>query len=201
MIKLDLDAIRKALLSLLPPGDAFSRDPDSNQAKAFEPAAAMFQEIQHRDIDLLNEADPSTTFEMLGEWERAWGLPDPCTAAGTTIQERRAALVSKITGTGGQSITYYLGIAAALGYAGAEIEELRPSIVGVMRCGDNLGGGHDVRNYWRFLIPDPRVTYFRSGESQCGDLLGDIDRAEDLECLINRLKPAHTVVQFDYSGV
>jgi uncharacterized protein YmfQ (DUF2313 family) len=49
-------------------------------------------------------------------------------------------------------------------------------------------------------ITEPRVTLFRAGASQAGDLLGKITRAEDLECLLARRKPAHTTCIVSYEG-
>ena len=45
------------------------------------------------------------------------GLPDDCSIGEVdTIAKRRAAVVSKFISTGGQSRTYFIGIARAIGY-------------------------------------------------------------------------------------
>lgn len=153
-----------------------------------------------RAVAILVEADPRSALELLPDWERVAGLPDPCGAGiNTTLQERRAVLVEKLTAQGGSSIAYFTALAAAMGYA-VEIEEYRPFIAGLSRCGDRLNGGHSVRYYWRVKVPGARVTLFRTGASQAGDRLGKIARAEDLECRLNRLKPAHTTVIVSYQG-
>jgi uncharacterized protein YmfQ (DUF2313 family) len=49
-------------------------------------------------------------------------------------------------------------------------------------------------------VLEPRVTYFRCRASRCGDQLGKIARAADLECRLQRIKPAHTELIFSYDG-
>jgi uncharacterized protein YmfQ (DUF2313 family) len=47
-----------------------------------------------------------------------------------------------------------------------------------------------------------RLTWFRASKGQAGtDPHLRIALALDLECVIRRWRPAHTVVLFDYSGV
>ena len=63
---------------------------------------------------ILIEADPRTTIQFFTDWERIAGLPDSCcgTDAASTLAERRARLVEKITSTGGQSRQYFIDLAA-----------------------------------------------------------------------------------------
>jgi hypothetical protein len=42
------------------------------------------------------ELDPRTTTELVGEWERAVGLPDACLPKATTIEERRAQIMFRL---------------------------------------------------------------------------------------------------------
>jgi len=137
---------------------------------------------------------------MLEDWERVLALPDECAPAGTTLQERRAAVVSRLTVGGGQSLAYYLDLAQRLGYA-VTIEEFRPFITGMSCCGDTLNGPHEVRHVWRVTVHGPRVTYFRTGESATGERLLDIAYAEDLTCILRRLAPAHSEVIIAYEEV
>lgn len=180
------------LQELLPAGDAWPRDDDATLTKVLGGIAPSLARAHNRALELVEEADPRTTREMIGDWERCCGLPDECTPANaTTLQERRAAVVAKLTHRGGQDGAYFLGLAEGLGYA-VTIEEFRPFVCGLGRCGDRLNGGHEVRYNWRVRILEPRVTWFRTGASAPPDRLGKIDYAEDLECILNRLKPAHT---------
>lgn len=110
-------------------------------------------------------------------------------------------------------------LAAELGFTvgstpQVRIREFAPFQCGVSRCGAHQFpdhghprwqiGGHRQRFYWRVTVPGVRTTWFRvgAGGGRAGtDTHLRVRRADDLECIIGRLKPAHTIAQFDYSGV
>ncbi len=195
------DSYRAQLLSLPPPGAIWPKDPSSRFFSLLGALGAVLAAAHNRLVELIDEADPRTTVEMLEDWERVLGLPDSCTPTTTnlTLQERRDRVVQKLTLGGGQTPAFFIALAAQLGYA-ITIEEPRPFICGVSECGDPIGGTYTDRHYWRVRVPDPRVTYFRTGVSQCGDRLGELDRAEDLECILERAKPAQSRLLFSYEG-
>jgi len=191
------------LQALLPPGRLWDalREAGGLADDLVASLAEEFARVDERAIDLLHEADPRTTLDLLAEWEAFAGLPDSCTGSGLTLQERRDALVQRLTATGGQSVGYFQEVADRLGYP-VEIEEYRPFICGISQCGVQSLNPDEMRFVWRVSLTDPRVTYFRCGESQVGtDPLLSIARAEDLECVLNRQKPAHTSLFVSYEGV
>lgn len=192
---------RAMLQDLLPRGAAWPRDPEATLTRLLDGLAAALVAVERRADDLQRESDPRVTYELLPDWERAFGLPDPCLSLSNTLQERRQDLMERVTGIGGQSVAYYLSVAARIGYQDVTVTEFRPFIAGHSRCGDRLNGPHEIRFHWVMRVPGPRVTLFRTGASQIGDRLGEIDRATDLECLIRRLAPAHTILHFSYEGV
>lgn len=201
LIRGSVDYYRQQLQAVLLRGLAWPRDDEANLTKLLDGLAVEFARAHGRSIDLMIEADPRATRELLPEWEAFAGLPDECSAGlATTVQERRAALVAKLTSRGGQSVAYFLGIAQKLGYE-ISIREIRPFICGRSRTGrDYLGGPASNRHYWRVTVHGPRITPFKTGVSRCGEKLGKITRAEDLECILQRLKPAHTVLVVAYQG-
>lgn len=200
--------------ALLPPGAAWTRDAKAELTKVLDFFAGEFAKIHSRALDLLNESDPRSTIEMLADWEHVAGLPDSCSyGTADTVQERRLALVQKITGRGGQSAKYFVELAETLGYE-IEILENRPFTCGISECGlgkalgaysaqlHQLSDKLDVRYFWKVLVKGPRVTWFQCGASECGkDPFAKITRAEDLECIFQRLKPAHTALTIAYEGV
>jgi uncharacterized protein YmfQ (DUF2313 family) len=83
------------------------------------------------------------------------------------------------------------------------------------RCGDNRAYRADgtlgdwpsqiahpaIRFVWTVHVHSVRLTWFRVSKGQVGiDPHLRITRAQDLECVIKRWRPAHTEVLFDYSG-
>ena len=194
------DAYRAQLQALLPPGDAWPRTASATLTKLLDALAQELARVDGRGEDLLREALPGAALELLAEWEALVGLPDACsTELATTITERRQNVVSRLTERGGCSRAWFIAFAAKLGYT-VEIDEFRPFITGLSRCGDVLNGGHSVRHTWRVRVSGARYTPFRAGASQCGDLLGKITRAEDLECQLKRRKQAHTNLIVSYEG-
>jgi uncharacterized protein YmfQ (DUF2313 family) len=199
-MSLTAEAYRDQLLALAPPGLALPLETESGWALLLLALAAELGRVDERGDDLQAEADPRSALELLPDYERVCGLPDACTGSATTLQERRARVVAVLTALGGQSRAYFQAQADALDYD-VTIEEYRPFIAGWSRCGDALSGAPAVRHYWRVRVHGPRVILFRGGASACGDRLGSIARAEDLECLLQRLSPAHTVLIFAYEEV
>lgn len=178
------------LLALRPAGPAWAPDDDRLDAAAEECARA-----HNRAVALVDEADPRTTTELLTDWERVAGLPDACTGPLPTLAQRRAALVARLTSIGGQSRAYFIALAASLGYT-VTITEYRQFRTGIGRAGDR-SNGEEWLYAWRVGAPQFTVIDFRVGLSAAGEPLrswGD----KLLECVLNRMKPAHTQIIFTY---
>lgn len=187
-----------ALHALLPRGVAWPREPGTVQAQLVAGLAEVVAMLHARAVVLLEvEADPARTVELLAAWERAYGLPDPCVGEVQTIQQRRASLLGRIAGAGGQSRAYYIAVAAAIGFD-VTVEEFVP-----FRAGTGRAGMPCSDNTWQFtwLIRAPAETprQFRAGQSAAGDPL-QVWGNDALECVLGRLKPAHTTLLFAYGG-
>jgi len=187
----------RAVLDTPPPGPAFSGDPDTVQAQVFTPPANALANVHAASMRLLEiEADPAYTIQLLPEWENDYGLPDPCTPLNPTLDQRRLALLSKIAAIGGQSIAYFVGFAAALGYT-ITITEFQPFRLGVSHFGDLLCG--PLWEYvWQVNAPSITVSRFRFGPGAFGEPFWTIDNTE-LECRLRAIMPAHTRLNFSYS--
>ncbi|MDO8706437.1 MAG: DUF2313 domain-containing protein [Sulfuricaulis sp.] len=110
------DRYREHLQALLPSGAAWPRDTGAVLTATLDALAQELGRVDTRFADLLNEADPRSAYELLADWERSRGLPDPCVTESLTIDQRRTALVGKVTGLGGQSPAYFLSVLEQLGY-------------------------------------------------------------------------------------
>lgn len=187
---------REQLKQLLPPGQAFPRDPGTTLHDLLDGMSIEFARLDARGFALPLEANPATTNELLSDWERVAGLPDKCSGVlEETIQGRRNGLLAKLASTGGQSPDYFISIAAALGYE-VTITEFRPFRVGMSAVGDALTNGDWVFT-WRINAPETTVVEFRVGLSAVGEALRTWGN-DLLECKMNQIKPAHTILIFGY---
>lgn len=114
---LDYAAYARLMQALLPPGKAWTREPDATLTKALTGASREFARVQSRADALLAELQPSQAVELLAEHELANGLPDTCNPVVDTVSNRRAALLAKLGETRGHAAPDYLAIAADFGHA------------------------------------------------------------------------------------
>lgn len=176
---------------LLPPGPAW-KNPDG----LIQAIAEAMSRTHNRLLDLLDEADPRTTDELLPDWERVAGLPDPCVVEGIqSTGERIASLVTKLTMLGGQSPAYFIALAGELGHLNATITEYRE--YSVDDDVDAAINGPEWAFAWLITGTDAVSFEFTVNDS-VDDPLASWSNAP-LECLIDRYKPAHTYVLFAYS--
>lgn len=184
------------LQALLPRGLAWAKSQSSTLTKMLLAWADEFARVHLRCDDLINEADPRTTVELLLDWERVAELPDPCVTTEQSITQRQAALTSKLTMSGGQSRAYFISIAESMGYPGATIDEYLPANCNG-NCNDALYS-EDDKYVWTLNLPFSTGGVFVANcNGNCNDALqswGD----EALECRVRKNKPAHTSVLFAY---
>jgi uncharacterized protein YmfQ (DUF2313 family) len=169
-----------ALQAKLPPGAALA---GVNAADLMVGAGQAFADL-HADAAQLSEQElyPATTNVLLPFWEQDYGLPDCCTPLGSTLQQRRNTLQAKIAQVGGQRDAYYRAIAAALGWT----ITITRGAVGSFTWTINASA-----------LSPPSV--FRVGENRAGDLLETLGNNTQLECVMNQIKPAHSILIFNYT--
>lgn len=193
---------RNMLANLMPRGRAWNRNIGSTMMALFDAIAQEFARFDQRSANLMNEADPSTALELLVDWERNAGLPDNCLPTDGTITERRRRMVRKLTSIGGQNKEFFIALAAQLGLD-IEIIEFSPYRSG-MRSGQPIYGA-GWQYVWQVrLLPPSETNQFnirsermRSGSGRAGDRLRSFS-VDELECIIRRAAPAHTIVRFAY---
>jgi len=211
----------EAVLALLPQGEAWPRFPQSTLVRTLTGLCEYWGFVDGRAADLLEiETDPRKSTEMFADWERNWGLPDPC-FFGTqqSLADRRRILMLKMTLLGGQSREFFVKIMSWLGYE-IQIKEYAPYMCGVSKVGDTsydeaISGGvpgnmrwylgpPEMRFYWSIGVGQVKLTWFRTGpiggESGVDPHL-IIGMAGEVPCLLERIKPAHTQIVFDYSSL
>lgn len=185
----------RAFQAYMPRGRAWPDDPDSTMAKTLSGYCPSMERINARSNALIDDAFPATAHELIPEWEDSLGLPDPCIGEASTLQAKRAQVVAKLTGTGGQSKAYFIGYAAALGYT-ITIEEFTPFRIGQHRMGHTLGDAGWAHT-WAVVAPQETVVSFLMGQSATGEPLRSWGNAA-LQCSLLKIAPAHTELLFIY---
>jgi uncharacterized protein YmfQ (DUF2313 family) len=174
-----LDYLR-VLQDLLPPGPAWNRRPGSwltrlLQGLSYEPAR-----IERDAQRLIEEADPSTTQELLEDWERFAGLPETCGQAPTTVEGRQQALVAKLTQNLSPRPATFITIAEDLGYTGVSVRREGDPFTCISNCNDTLRGAAWIFT-WTLVV----------AEHSAND--------DTLRCMVQRLAPIHSHVLFEYT--
>jgi len=184
-----------AIQGLLPPGLAWPRDTEAVLTGTLSGLASTFARHAARALNLLSDANPASTVELLPEWELTLGLPDPCAGESPTLQQRRAQVVARFVNSGGQSIPYFISFAEDLGYK-VKTKEYAPFRCGQSCAGDPVGG-EDWAYTWAIVAPLISLVRFSAGQSAAGEPLATWQNTV-LECELRRVKPAHTILQFIY---
>lgn len=199
---MDQESYKNLYLELLPKGPAWSRDPKSTMSELSEGIAAFFYHLHQRVEKAGREIFPLSCDETLPDWEKTYELPEPCKhgnhADGLTFQERKNALAVKINRRFSPTLENFAKIARALGYKVSTVT-YPPAVCGLARCGDKLGGNKSASYYVLTIVDGARLTYARCGVSRCGEPLCRIAYATDLECLLERIKPAHLIFKISYN--
>lgn len=186
-------AYRDMLAALLPRGPIWQIDTQTELRALLAGLQSEFARFHGRMLDVLDEADPRTTSELLPEWIAAWALPSPCGTLPATEDAQRAMLATKVAARGGQSAAYFI----ALAYAALAPAYLESGLA------------------WVTIEPRPYGAVFRAWESAAWDPANGLasahhwrmhlpaaesgsDAAAVIECLIGHWKPAHTHVSFVY---
>ena len=170
----DATDFQQAMLRLLPRGRVWRRDPGSMLSALLLALAPTYVRSMASAAQVLIDASPATTQNLLAEWEASLGLPDACTAANPSVEQRQAAVRAKWGARGSLTIGYFVALAANLGFA-ITITEFTPFAVDqpcdavalrtgvVVRVAGQCAGGRNVlvlgrtsRAWtirWRFMTP------------------------------------------------
>lgn len=209
-----LERTFQAVAGKYPPGWAWDAvaDRDTRMGQQTLAIAEIARDVEDRACALLTEWLCYSATETMPEWLDDYGLPDACGLDDLCV---------KLAAIGGASRSYFYEIATWFGYTDIAITEHRPLQCGLTPCGPGPGVGVDgrsriagsscgsplIRFVWNVTVGGPRLQRFAVGRgvgagqrTGKGQPLLAIRRADDLECLLNRLKPAHTRLVFSYTG-
>lgn len=186
-----------AALRLFPRGHAWAYQAGSMLVSFSKAIGDCLFQLHAAEVDFLEvESNPATAVQLLPDFMADYGLPDSCSPAVQTVAEQRASLLAKIASIGGQSEAYFIGVAAALGYA-ITITTWRPFQFG------SPFGRPLVNGQWRFAwqvnAPSITVRRFTLGVSAFREPFWTIGNTE-LQCRLGKIAPAYGVLWFNYSG-
>lgn len=165
----------------LPNGEAFvSKYVEGTNLRAYQKAKSQeFKRFGDFISDLISEVIPSTSINLLSEWESYLGIPDNCIPLATTLQERRDNVILKLTSLAYQTEQHLVDLADAYGF----------TITFSLSTGFNYTLPFVLNNSERslFLIK--------------GNFSTNPEKAAVFQCLIRSLIPANKTVGFQESLV
>lgn len=180
-------------MDLLPQGVAWPREPDSNLGKLLGVISAERLADHERKLVLLEqEGFPTTSVELLPEWEQFVGLPDPCKPLPGSLGERWAALADIWFADHPPTPDNMVRWAREAGW-NITIREQRDFVAGISMAGDVVGESDFV---WVVTVLDQVRVFFRADQSTSGEPLWNFPDLSTLECVLRRAAPAHTQVYF-----
>lgn len=179
----------------MPTGAVWPRDPDTTQRAAVTALMPTYERSWSVAQQIPVQGLPSTTTYLLSEWESSVGLPDPCAVVDQTTEQRQAHVVARLTQQDGPTVPGLIAYAATLGFP-ITITEFAPS-----RFGRPFGGrfyGRAWTYVWQVNAPSFVIQPFQFGKGHFGDPFRSWGNTV-LQCELQRLAPAHTMVIFNYS--
>lgn len=207
-----IDAGRAAdwLTALLPPGRYYQRpveaaetlwdalllavgDTAARMSNAMD--KALDEAVPWLATDPAEADDADQVWGWLAAWEEAFGLPAACAPTPGTNDERRAAIKARLTSRGAVTPADFVAAAAALGWT-ITIEDSTLVTRADDRCDSILRGDGW---YHAFIVSAaaPTGTILRC-DSTCDGVIAKYG-VEQLRCLIDSIKPAHTVAHYNFT--
>ncbi len=181
MSRFSLNDYAQAMMNLLPSGIAWNKNPDSVQYRLILALAEALRRSDEDACALIAGAFPETADALIDEWYISLGLDDDCGAVNAeSNEEARKYIPAKLLYSGGQSVDYFVQLAASLGYD-ISIREYRVPLCGFSWCGHILARG--INFHWTVVVAS-------SAE--------DAADSSYLECLFRKYAPAHTSLSFEY---
>lgn len=187
------------LRSLLPRGRVWTREDDGVQAAVLNGLAPTLERLDSAARSLIASAFPATADALLPEWNASLALPDPCFGPFASDDDNRQQVVAKLIGTGGQSIPYYVALAATLGYTIQITEFYCHTVIRTVR--DPIAG-EAWAHAWRVTVLSAPPPHYHAVDDPAEGALSDMSGTQSetvLECLLRRYAPAQTVLLFTYS--
>jgi len=185
-----------ALGKLLPRGKAWEQGNSEVMTRVLLGLAKSFAASDSAALSLLRNAFPATAGSLLTDWEQALGLPDDCSIGEmTTIERRRLAVVTKLTGRDSLSVDALAATLARCGYH-ITVTEFRRARCGLSVCGEALNG-EDWPLTLQVNVPETTIMRAKCGQAHCGDPLRTWGN-KTLECILKRRVAPDVILRINY---
>jgi uncharacterized protein YmfQ (DUF2313 family) len=181
------EAYARQMKQLLPWGSIWPFSPSSWLSTLLVGFGDELARIDARAEDVVNEWDPSTAVQMLEDWERVLGLPEPGQKLSPITGERQIAATLKYLSRGGATPVYFEALAARLGFVATVTETATHTWTMIVDLASSPAA---------YTL---RTAQFRSGSARSGDRVSNRS-VDELERVIKKAKPAHTVALFVYTS-
>jgi len=185
------------LWSLMPRGSAWSRERISVLSNLLAAYAEGLADFDQSVSALLDDIRPDTTTDLLPEWEETLGLPDECSALQPTIELRRAAVLSKLISQANLNPKSYKAIGRLYG-AEIKVHELDKARADAVP-GIDTSDGRWRFVWWITISTEADVREFNALSNAFTPLVS-IERITELECRLQKAKPAHTRLFVGYAN-
>jgi uncharacterized protein YmfQ (DUF2313 family) len=193
----DVETLLPSGLALWPRGAAWGT-PDGEAPSMASTIAGLtrallapFADLYRRLWRVSEESRPSTIVDSLEDWEREFGLPDPCVSVEQSDELRRKVLRARVRSLATITPADVVRLAASLGYVVA-LEEPFSFRVGESGCGEGEAGSPSLDLQWVVHLYDLPTTQFEAGLGEAGTTrLLDFDIGT-IECAVRRIAPAWT---------
>lgn len=162
------DDFLAAAQGLLPRGAAWPRDLGRVLTSFWQAIGDTLAAHAASAAHLLVDAFPPTTVQLLPEWQKTLGLPDPAWPPAPTPAEQQDQVWIKFVVVGGQSAGYFTDLAASFGES-VTVKSRAPFRCGQSKCGQTCGTTEQFF-VWDVEAPDTA-----------------------LQGVFNQMKPAHTL--------
>lgn len=162
-----------ALQAYMPRGKVWPKDASAILTSVLNGLSAVFSTQTQASNGLLPDAFPSTTVDLLTEWQSALAQPDPAGPTPANLAQAQQFVAAKFSLPGGQSVASFLAFAAAYGFS-ITVDQRAPFRAGQSRAGQQCGTT-DWFYAWYIHLP--------TADSSFSGLFAEI-------------APAHTVLDF-----
>lgn len=193
------------LLSMMPPGPAWSREVVRDQngrviggafALVLDAIAEEFQALDDHMETIIREANPLTASALLPAHYDDARLPLPCLPRAETPEQMRSEILYSWAARGGASVGYIVKVLAKFNTPSI-VREFRPFRIGVDAVGSTPLYGDSWMSCFQVSAVDVKYRHFSAGESSAGNPLQEWSK-QSIACLVNSIKPAHMRALFRF---